>query len=85
MQNYYILLLALICSIISVGQAGSFHRRSTEHLFEKREENCDISCPSNACAEICNNSNIDRNQVSDVRVVCQEGVCYCGFEVADDV
>lgn len=84
MQKHYILLLALICSTISVCQAGSFHRRSTEHLFDKREENCDISCPSNACAETCNNSRIDRNQVSDIRVVCQEGICYCGFEVADD-
>jgi hypothetical protein len=83
-MHKYILILTLLSCIISICQAGSFHRRITENLFEKREENCDISCPGSRCADSCNNSGVDKNKVTNIRVVCQDGACYCGFEVADD-
>ncbi|KAI9476496.1 MAG: hypothetical protein EXX96DRAFT_577352 [Benjaminiella poitrasii] len=77
--------LCLVLSVMSICQAGSYHRTKAAELFTKREENCDISCNGELanCSERCKRSRVT-SIVGELRVVCQEGTCYCGFEVGSD-
>lgn len=81
-----IALLFLVSLGISMCDAASaYTNRHVLPLLLKREENCDISCSGeNAnCEERCKRSHI-ASIVGELRYVCQEGVCYCGFEKKDD-
>ncbi|KAI7901139.1 uncharacterized protein BX663DRAFT_515077 [Cokeromyces recurvatus] len=80
-------ILCLMILALSLCEAGSYQRTKATGLeiFAKREENCDVSCTGELsnCAERCRRSRV-ASIVGDLRVVCQEGVCYCGFEVGSD-
>lgn len=77
--------LLLLLSIVFLCEAGSYHRRNTDSIFAKREEDCDISCNGDLadCADRCSQSQAAGK--FSLRVVCQNGYCYCGFEIINDV
>ncbi|KAI8091291.1 uncharacterized protein B0P05DRAFT_583807 [Gilbertella persicaria] len=83
MKSIYFGFILYVC--VLVVEAGSYHRRryiDPKLWLEKRgtEENCSIACTGELanCAERCRRSGVNR----DLRTVCQDGVCYCGFETS---
>ncbi|GAA5803926.1 hypothetical protein HPULCUR_009411 [Helicostylum pulchrum] len=79
------LLLVFFClGLFSMCKAASVYNYVIPELL-KREEDCNISCDGivDDCAQRCAKSHI-HEIVGDLRVVCQEGYCYCGFQVHED-
>ncbi|OBZ90283.1 hypothetical protein A0J61_01669 [Choanephora cucurbitarum] len=76
--------LLLLC-LLAV-EAGSYHRRQyvDSSLLKKREEDCDLTCHEieNACAVKCGSEGSKMNR--ELRHVCYQGTCYCGFELQPD-
>ncbi|KAG0749458.1 hypothetical protein G6F26_002949 [Rhizopus arrhizus] len=80
MFKYTLFYLLALFALIALSEAGSYHRRSP---LERREE-CDISCTDNLanCPQRCAKSPVASRK--NLRTVCQNGICYCGFEIGSD-
>jgi hypothetical protein len=80
-----IFLFCCLC-IISLCESATVYNKYVIPSLTKREDGCDISCTGELsnCAERCERSSV-RKLVRELRVVCQDNQCYCGFEQRDDV